>query len=88
MALPPDVLVPIASIPGIGIVLRCGPDAVLRLVAGITAIAARDDKKSRAERAMDVLQTLKRDSPAPVPKASSSSDSDTYLSSACGSAHW
>jgi hypothetical protein len=48
-----------------GIVLRYGSDALLRLVAGITAIVAKDGKRSRAERALDVLRALRRDDPMP-----------------------
>lgn len=40
--------------------IRFASDAVLRLVAGITAIVARD-KRPRAERALEVLKTLRRD---------------------------
>ncbi len=45
---------------GTAVVLRYGPEAVLRLIAGVAAIAARD-KRSRAERALDVLRALRRD---------------------------
>ena len=38
--------------------LRYGSDGVLRLVAGLTAILARD-KRSRAKRALDVLRALR-----------------------------
>ena len=48
-----------------GIVLRYGSDALLRLAAGITAIVAKDGKRSRAERALDVLRALRRDDPPP-----------------------
>jgi hypothetical protein len=40
--------------------IRYGSDAVLRLVAGITAIVAHDEKRSRAQRALDVLKTICR----------------------------
>jgi hypothetical protein len=43
----------------VGVILRYGSDAVLRLVAGITAIIARD-KRSRADRALEVLDKLRR----------------------------
>jgi hypothetical protein len=58
----PELVVPVASIATLGVVLRYGSDAVLRLVAGITAIAAKDDKRTRAQRALQVLQALRRDS--------------------------
>jgi hypothetical protein len=41
--------------------LRYGSDAVLRLIAGIAAIACRDSESSRAKRALDVLRLLRRD---------------------------
>jgi hypothetical protein len=47
-----------------GVILGYGPDAALRLVAGITAIAGRD-KRTRAQRALDVLRLLRRDAQAP-----------------------
>jgi hypothetical protein len=40
--------------------VRYGSDAVLRLVAGITAIVAHDEKQSRAQRALEVLKTICR----------------------------
>lgn len=49
------------------VILKRGPDAVLRLVAGLTAIAAKDDNSSRAERALAVLRTLRKDDPPPPP---------------------
>jgi hypothetical protein len=42
----------------IAVIFRYGSDAVLRLLAGITAILARD-KRSRARRALDVLRALR-----------------------------
>lgn len=44
--------------------LRYGSDAVLRFVAGLVAIIARD-KRSRVERALDVLKALRRDRELP-----------------------
>lgn len=40
--------------------VRYGSDSILRLVAGLTAIIARSDRP-RAERALDVLNALRRD---------------------------
>jgi hypothetical protein len=54
----PELVVPAASVATIGVTLRYGSDAVIRLVAGITAIAAKD--KTRAEHALKVLRTLRR----------------------------
>jgi hypothetical protein len=51
--------------------IRYGSDAVLRLVAGITAIAAHDEEQSRAQRALDVLNTVSHkrgDRPLVIPK--------------------
>jgi hypothetical protein len=43
----------------IGVVLRYGPDAVLRLVAGLTAMFARNE--TRAGRALEVLTAVRQD---------------------------
>jgi hypothetical protein len=61
----PDLVLPMTSVVSLGVALRYGSDAVLRLVAGITAIAARDDKRTRAQRALDVLRALRRDGRPP-----------------------
>jgi hypothetical protein len=45
---------------GVAVILRYGLDAVLRLIAGVIAITARDERP-RAERALDVLNALRRD---------------------------
>lgn len=45
---------------GLGATLHYGSKAVLRLAAGITAIAAKHPTKSRSEVAIDVLRTLGR----------------------------
>lgn len=50
-----------------GVLLRYGPDALLRLVAGVTAIVAKDDR-SRAQRALDVLKLLRRGEQPPGPE--------------------
>jgi hypothetical protein len=60
----PELAVPVASVATLGVTLRYGSDAVLRLVAGITAIAAKDNR-TRAERALDVLRLLRRGSQPP-----------------------
>jgi hypothetical protein len=56
---------------GVGAVLRYGSDGILRLVAGITAIAASDNR-SRAERALDVLRLLRRNGGHPHTRDGSS----------------
>jgi hypothetical protein len=48
------------SIAGVAVVLRYGLDAILRFIVGVIAILARDER-SRAERALDVLNALRRD---------------------------
>lgn len=47
------------SLGGIAVLLRYGLDAVLRFIAGVIAISARD-RRPRAERALDVLRALRR----------------------------
>lgn len=42
---------------GLAVMIRCGFDAILRLIAAIVAIAARD-KRPRADRALEVLRLL------------------------------
>jgi hypothetical protein len=54
-----DLVMPVASattVASVVLTLRYASDAVLRLLAGITAIFARDEKRTRAERALDVLR--------------------------------
>jgi len=59
-----DLVAPIitmaSSATAVSVSCRYGSEAFLRLLAGITAIVARDER-SRAERALDVLITLRRD---------------------------
>jgi hypothetical protein len=50
-----ELVIPVASVATLGVALRYGSDAVLRLVAGMTAIAAKDDKQTRAQRALASL---------------------------------
>jgi hypothetical protein len=64
----PELVVPAASVATVGVILRYGSDAVLRLVAGITAIVAKDERP-RAQRALEVLRLVRRDSHAPPPEA-------------------
>ena len=59
-----QLAVPVASAATLGVVLRYGSDAVVWLVAGVTAIVARDER-TRAQRALAVLQLLRRDGPPP-----------------------
>jgi len=47
------------------IVIRHTLDAVLRLIAGLIAILA-DDQRSRANRALDVLRLLRHDRELPT----------------------
>ncbi|MGH3205569.1 MAG: hypothetical protein ACRDOA_08435 [Streptosporangiaceae bacterium] len=57
----PDYVAPILAAGGpaaiILIVLCLGPDAVLRLIAGIVAVVTRDEK--RGERCLEVLRALR-----------------------------
>lgn len=56
----PELVVPAVSVAAtIGVTLRYGSDAVVRLAAGITAITAKD--RDRAERALKVLRALRGD---------------------------
>lgn len=66
MATPSDLIVPLTFVVTARVALRYGSDALLRLVAGITAIAAGDTKRSRAERALDVLRALRGDRTDPA----------------------
>lgn len=61
----PELAIPAASAATIRVTLRYGPDAVLLLVAGITAIAAKDPKHTRADRALKVLRSLRSDHDQP-----------------------
>jgi hypothetical protein len=48
------------------VVIRFGPDAVLRLLAGAIAVLTRDEK--RGERCLEVLRILRnKDKPPPLP---------------------
>ena len=73
MALP-EYVAPVLAAGGpvalVGVVLRFGPDAVLRLLAGTVAVLARDEK--RGERCLDLLRILRgRDqSPPSLPSDS------------------
>lgn len=46
------------------VILRYGPEAVLRLLAGTVAVLTRDEK--RGERCLEVLRILRRGPAAPV----------------------
>lgn len=59
----PELVAPAASAATIGVTLRYGSDAVVRLAAGITAITSRD--QARAERALKVLRALRGGSGQP-----------------------
>jgi hypothetical protein len=57
----PEYVVPVLSTAGPAgfayVVMRYGPDAVLRLMAGTVAIVTRD--KDRGERCLEVLRVLR-----------------------------
>jgi hypothetical protein len=55
------------------VILRFGPDAFLRLLAGTVAVLTRDDK--RGQRCLDVLRVLRvlRGRNTPLPSAPSGS---------------
>jgi hypothetical protein len=61
---PPELVIYVAAGAGlavaIALIIGHACDAMLRLVAGITAIIVRD-KRPRADRALDVLRLLRRD---------------------------
>jgi hypothetical protein len=48
------------------VVLRFGPDAVLRLLAGSVAMLTRDEK--RGQRCLDVLRILRNQGESPPPR--------------------
>lgn len=49
------------SVGGLAVIIHYGSKAALRLIAGITAIAAKDDNKSRPQRALEVLREIRHD---------------------------
>jgi hypothetical protein len=57
----PEFVTPVLSIAGpvalVYVILRLGPDAVLRLLAGIVAVMT--DDKERGERCLEVLRALR-----------------------------
>jgi hypothetical protein len=56
----PEFVTPVLSIAGpvalVYVILRFGPDAILRLLAGIVAVVAGDDE--RGKRCLEVLHVL------------------------------
>ena len=65
-----EYVAPVVAVGGpvalVGIVLRFGPDALLRLVAGLVAVLTSDEKRGR--RCLDVLRILRgRDHSPPSP---------------------
>jgi hypothetical protein len=56
----PEFVMPVLSIAGpvalVYVILRFGPDAVLRLLAGIVAVVTGDDE--RGKRSLEVLRVL------------------------------
>jgi len=56
----PEFVTPVLSIAGpvalVYVILRFGPDAVLRLLAGIVAVVTGDDE--RGKRCLEVLRVL------------------------------
>ena len=75
MALP-EYIAPVLAVGGpvtlVLVVLRFGPDAFLRLLAGTVAVLTRDEK--RGKRCLDVLRLLRSRDQAPpsLPSASTS----------------
>ena len=59
----PELVIPAASVATIGVTLRYGSDAVVRLAAGITALTSKD--QTRADRALKVLRALRGDHDEP-----------------------
>lgn len=57
----PEFVTPVLSIAGpvalVYVILRFGPDAVLRLLAGIVAVVTGDDERSK--RCLEVLRVLR-----------------------------
>jgi hypothetical protein len=73
MALP-EYIYPVLAIGGpvalVLILLRFGPDAYSRLLAGTVAVLTRDEKRGR--RCLEVLRILRgRDQPPPLPPSDS-----------------
>jgi hypothetical protein len=64
----PEYVGPVLDVGGpvalVAVILRFGPDAFLRLLAGTVAVLTRD--KERGQRCLDVLRILRgRDQPPP-----------------------
>jgi hypothetical protein len=57
---------------------RCSSDAVLRLIAGLVAIAGHDER-SRADRALEVLRVVRRDGRAAKPRRHLTADEPLSL---------
>lgn len=72
------ILTVTGSVAGIGATIHYGSKAIVRVVAGIAAIAAKDPKRSRAERALAVLRELRGDS-QPPPTAGATSVLDATI---------
>jgi len=70
----PEPAVPVAPAATLGVALRYGSDAMLRLVAGITAFVGKDDKQTRAQRVLEVLRALRRDGQPSPPEAGPPTD--------------
>ena len=62
----PELAGPIVAASGpvavVVVLLRFGPDAVVRLLAGTVAVVTRDPE--RGQRCLEVLRLLRRDGPA------------------------
>ena len=76
MALP-EYVAPVLAAGGpvalVLVIVRFGPDAFLRLLAGTVAVLTRDEK--RGQRCLDVLRVLRgRDAPPPSLPSDSSSE--------------
>jgi hypothetical protein len=60
-----ELTAPVLAVGGpvavIAVILRFGPDAVLRLLAGTAAVLTRDE--NRGKRCLEVLRLLRQDRP-------------------------
>jgi hypothetical protein len=73
MALP-EFIAPVVAAGGpvalVLVVLRFGPDAVVRLVAGVVAVLTQDEK--RGDRCVKVLHALRKPEDPPPPPSGAS----------------
>lgn len=71
MALPEYALAVGGPVALVAVILRFGPDAFLKLLAGTVAVLTRDEK--RGQRCLDVLRVLRGRDPSPSSPPSDSS---------------